>query len=93
MNDLLIKIYNYPLGNVRKMTIRSRCLIQKDIIEILKYKSLEGVDRENMQHHHDKFIDDILQMVSLTEMDIATNAATIMMATDRIMKDVKEMSK
>lgn len=88
MNDQLIKIYNYPLGRIHEMTIRSRCEIQRDIIEILKSKKLEGKDRENMQYHHDRFIDDILMIASKMELSVVGELATIMTKVKNIQERI-----
>ncbi len=84
-DELLIKIYNYPLANKASMTIIQRCELQRLITEALKYQ-MDDTDRANLEHHSNRFIDDILILVSSLEMSVATQIATISMATDKIAK-------
>jgi len=83
--ELLTKIYNAPLRNKSEMTIKERCEVQKHLTEALKY-SLDDTDRKNFEHHSDRFVDDILLLVSKLEMEVATQIAVICMATDKIAK-------
>lgn len=84
-DELLIKIYNYPLNNKPSMTITQRCEVQRLMIEALKYH-MDDTDRSNLEHHSNHFIDDILLLVSSLEMSVATQIAVISMATDKIAK-------
>ncbi len=84
-DEILIKIYNYPLANKTSMTITQRCELQRLLTEALKYQ-MNDPDRANLEHHSNRFIDDILLLVSSLEMSVATQIATISMATDKIAK-------
>lgn len=82
-NELLSKIYNYPLNNKVKMGVKKRCDLQKLLKEAVKYE-WDDRDSENINHHYESFEDDIILMFSDYEMKIAQELAIIAMASKRI---------
>ena len=82
-NELLSKIYNYPLNNKVKMGVKKRCDLQKLLKEAVKYE-WDGRDSEIINHHYESFEDDIILMFSDYEMKIAKELAIIAMAGKRI---------
>jgi len=82
-NELLSKIYNYPLNNKVKMGVKKRCDLQKLLKEAVKYE-WDGRDSEIINHHYESFEDDIILMFSDYEMKIAQELAIIAMASKRI---------
>jgi hypothetical protein len=82
-NELLSKIYNYPLNNKFKMGVKKRCDLQKLLKEAVKYE-WDGRDSEIINHHYESFEDDIILMFSDYEMKIAQELAIIAMAGKRI---------
>lgn len=82
-NELLSKIYSYPLNNKVKMGVKKRCDLQKLLKEAVKYE-WDGRDSEIINHHYESFEDDIILMFSDYEMKIAQELAIISMAGKRI---------
>ena len=82
-NELLSKIYNYPLNNKVKMGVKKRCDLQKLLKEAIKYE-WDDRDNEIINHHYESFENDIMLMFSDYEMGIAKELAIIGMASNRI---------
>ncbi|WKY44452.1 hypothetical protein Q5O14_17890 [Eubacteriaceae bacterium ES2] len=89
MNELITEIYNY-IPKKTSLTIKGRCGLQKLLRKALTY-TLSDADYENFKYHADHFEDDILMIVSSTEMKINQELAVIGLASKRISERLSEL--